>query len=277
MLFRSYPAGGNPWLPGLLTRAAIYNTILSPARIAAHALRDIGVKKVVTARSGAEALDIFFSEPSQDFDLIISDWSMPGISGLELLRKVRAVSPLTPFVMLTSNSGGEFVLAARDNGVNGYIVKPFAPAQLEAKLGIQVESIQPALTLAQQAAAHGPELWKRDPEKCCELRKVDSLGQKLFELDLWIAGMRRDQSTERSSTPLLSLAARPDNSDVWKLNPLVDWSRDQVWAYLKQHDLPHNVLHDRGYRSIGCWPCTDRKSTRLNSSHTDISRMPSSA
>ena len=55
---------------------------------------------------------------------------------------------------------------------------------------------------------------------------------------------------------LLSLAARPDNSDVWKLNPLVDWSRDQVWAYLKQHDLPHNVLHDRGYRSIGCWPCT---------------------
>ena len=104
------------------------------SRIAAHALRDIGVKKVVTARSGAEALEIFFAEPSQDFDLIISDWNMPGMTGLELLRKVRAVSPLTPFVMLTSNSGGEFVLAARDNGVNGYIVKPFAPAQLETKL-----------------------------------------------------------------------------------------------------------------------------------------------
>ena len=68
--------------------------------------------------------------------------------------------------------------------------------------------------------------------------------------------MRRDQSAERSVTPLLSLAARPDNSDVWKLNPLVDWSRDQVWAYLKEHGLPHNVLHDRGYRSIGCFPCT---------------------
>mgnify|MGYP000170638387 CR=1 FL=1 len=102
------------------------------------------------------------------------------------------------------------------------------------------------LTVEQQAAAHGAELWKRDPEKCCEIRKVDSLGKKLFELDLWIAGMRRDQSNERSSTPLLSLAARPDNSDVWKLNPLVDWSREQVWAYLKEHDLPHNVLHDRG-------------------------------
>jgi phosphoadenosine phosphosulfate reductase len=105
-------------------------------------------------------------------------------------------------------------------------------AQLEAKLGIQVEAVLPALTVEQQAAAHGAELWKRDPEKCCEIRKVDSLGKKLFELDLWIAGMRRDQSNERSSTPLLSLAARPDNSDVWKLNPLVDWSRDQVWDYL---------------------------------------------
>ena len=133
--------------------------------------------------------------------------------------------------------------------------EPFK-AKLEAHLGIKVEEVLPAQTVEQQAAQYGAELWKRDPEKCCELRKVDSLGKKLFDLDLWITGMRRDQSAERSVTPLLSLAARPDNSDVWKLNPLVDWSRDQVWAYLKQHDLPHNVLHDRGYRSIGCWPCT---------------------
>jgi len=129
-------------------------------------------------------------------------------------------------------------------------------AKLEAHLGIKVEEVLPAQTVEQQAAQYGAELWKRDPEKCCELRKVDSLGKKLFDLDLWITGMRRDQSAERSVTPLLSLAARPDNSDVWKLNPLVDWSRDQVWAYLKEHGLPHNVLHDRGYRSIGCSPCT---------------------
>jgi len=128
--------------------------------------------------------------------------------------------------------------------------------KLEEFLGIKIEEVHPAQTVEQQAASHGPELWKRDPEKCCELRKVDSLGKKLFELDLWITGMRRDQSTERASTPLLSLAARPDHSDVWKLNPLVEWSRDQVWQYLKDHHLPYNPLHDRGYRSIGCWPCT---------------------
>jgi phosphoadenosine phosphosulfate reductase len=129
-------------------------------------------------------------------------------------------------------------------------------AQLEQHLGISIEDLVPEQTVEQQAQTHGAELWKRNPEKCCELRKVAVLGKKLFELDLWITGVRRDQSKERSVTPLLSLAARPDNSDVWKLNPLVDWSREQVWDYIKQHQIPYNVLHDRGYRSIGCAPCT---------------------
>ncbi len=129
-------------------------------------------------------------------------------------------------------------------------------AKLEKHLGITIEDVTPAQTVEAQAATHGPELWKRDPEKCCGLRKVESLGKKLFDLDLWITGLRRDQSSERASTPLLSLAARPDQSEVWKLNPLVDWSREQVWDYLKKHQLPYNVLHDRGYRSIGCAPCT---------------------
>jgi phosphoadenosine phosphosulfate reductase len=129
-------------------------------------------------------------------------------------------------------------------------------AQLEQHLGISIEDLVPEQTVEQQAQTHGAELWKRNPEKCCELRKVAVLGKKLFELDLWITGVRRDQSKERSVTPLLSLAARPDKSDVWKLNPLVDWSREQVWDYIKQHQIPYNVLHDRGYRSIGCAPCT---------------------
>ncbi|MFN5804997.1 MAG: phosphoadenylyl-sulfate reductase, partial [Opitutia bacterium] len=129
-------------------------------------------------------------------------------------------------------------------------------AEIERILGITVDEVQPEQTVEQQAATHGPELWKRDPEKCCELRKVQPLGRRLFELDLWISGLRRDQSAERASTPLLSLAGRPDGSDVWKLNPLVDWSKERVREYLAQHGLPHNPLIDRGYRSIGCAPCT---------------------
>lgn len=129
-------------------------------------------------------------------------------------------------------------------------------AQLEKHLGITIEDLQPAQTVAEQAVTHGPELWKRDPEKCCGLRKVAVLDQKLFALDLWITGVRRDQSQERSVTPLVSLVARPDHTELVKLNPLVDWSREQVWDYIRSHQIPYNVLHDRGFRSIGCAPCT---------------------
>jgi len=102
-------------------------------KLATTVLRQIGVKNVVVAKSGQEALKIL-GEPHQKFNLIISDWNMPEMTGLNLLKKVRETWPDMPFVMLTGKATGDFVLAARDNGVNGYIAKPFAPAQLTAKI-----------------------------------------------------------------------------------------------------------------------------------------------
>jgi two-component system chemotaxis response regulator CheY len=102
-------------------------------KLAATVLRQIGVKTVVVAKSGQEALKIL-SEPHQKFDLVISDWNMPEMTGLNLLKKVRETWPEMPFIMLTGKTAGDFVLAAKDNGVNGYIAKPFAPAQLTAKI-----------------------------------------------------------------------------------------------------------------------------------------------
>lgn len=102
-------------------------------KLAATVLKQIGVKTVVAAKSGTEALKIL-SEPHQKFDLIISDWNMPEMTGLNLLKKVRETWPDMPFIMLTGKTTGDFVLAAKDNGVNGYIGKPFAPAQLIAKI-----------------------------------------------------------------------------------------------------------------------------------------------
>ncbi|MFM8904938.1 MAG: phosphoadenosine phosphosulfate reductase family protein, partial [Verrucomicrobiota bacterium] len=92
-------------------------------------------------------------------------------------------------------------------------------AEIERILGIKVDDVEPEQTVEQQAAAHGPELWKRDPEKCCELRKVQPLGRRLFDVDLWISGLRRDQSAERTSTALLSLAGRPAGADDGKRSP----------------------------------------------------------
>jgi two-component system chemotaxis response regulator CheY len=102
-------------------------------KLAINVLRQIGVKDIVVAKNGADALKIL-AMPNSKFDLIISDWNMPEMTGLNLLKKVRETWPDMPFIMLTGKTTGDFVLAAKEHGVNGYIAKPFAPAQLTNKI-----------------------------------------------------------------------------------------------------------------------------------------------
>jgi len=129
-------------------------------------------------------------------------------------------------------------------------------ATLQDELDIVVESVVPDLDLPAQARLHGDRLWERDPDLCCQLRKVRPLARRLRTLDLWITGLRRDPAAGRTDVPVLSEARREDGTPVWKLNPLADWTTERVWDHLRRHRLPHNVLHDRGYRSIGCTVCT---------------------
>ncbi|HWL52564.1 MAG TPA: phosphoadenylyl-sulfate reductase [Chthoniobacteraceae bacterium] len=130
--------------------------------------------------------------------------------------------------------------------------------RLEDFFGIRIESVRPEQTPAQQAAEHGDRLWETAPNLCCTLRKVLPLQHKLESLSVWITGVRRQQADTRKQTAILELyefdALRERN--ILKLNPMVAWSRDAVWAYLHEHKIPYNPLHDRGYRSIGCEPCT---------------------
>ncbi|MCZ7575226.1 MAG: phosphoadenylyl-sulfate reductase [Ardenticatenaceae bacterium] len=124
---------------------------------------------------------------------------------------------------------------------------------LEARLGLCVRSLRPAQTVQGQAMRHGPALWQRDPDLCCTLRKVEPLRRHLTGFELWMTGLRRDQSTTRATAPILSYVAR---YGILKLNPLANWTEAMVWTYIRAHDLPYNALHDRGYPSIGCAPCT---------------------
>ncbi len=130
--------------------------------------------------------------------------------------------------------------------------------RLEDFFGCAIESLVPDLTVEQQAATLGPELWRRDPDLCCTQRKVLPLHQKLAQLDCWITGLRRQQSEVRAAIDLVEVYFLEDTGrrEIAKLNPMANWSRDAVWAYLKLHGVPYNPLHDRGYRSIGCQPCT---------------------
>lgn len=95
---------------------------------------------------------------------------------------------------------------------------------------------------------------RENREACCEVRKVEPLGRALAEVDGWITGQRRAQSPTRA---LLPFAERDGaHGAILKLNPLIQWSEDQVWEYLKAHEVPVNALHAKGFPSIGCAPCT---------------------
>ena len=130
--------------------------------------------------------------------------------------------------------------------------------RLEDFFGFEIESLVPDLTVDQQAEAQGPELWKRDPDLCCTMRKVLPLGNKLSELDCWMTGLRRQQSQSRTDVGVIELYHFDEASerDIVKLNPMANWSRDAIWKYIAAHKIPYNPLHDQGYRSIGCLPCT---------------------
>jgi phosphoadenosine phosphosulfate reductase len=90
--------------------------------------------------------------------------------------------------------------------------------------------------------------------ECCRVRKVEPLLRALETVDAWVTGVRRDQTSSRADTPQFGADAR--RPGLWKVAPLAGWTEDEVWTYVRQHDVPYNALHDRGYPSVGCAPCT---------------------
>jgi phosphoadenosine phosphosulfate reductase len=130
--------------------------------------------------------------------------------------------------------------------------------RLEDFFGFKIEALQPDLTVEEQADINGPDLWKHNPDLCCTIRKVLPLRDKLSEINCWITGLRRDQSETRIGIGIIELYTFDSGTgrDIVKLNPMANWTREAVWHYLREHKIPYNPLHDRGYRSIGCQPCT---------------------
>jgi phosphoadenosine phosphosulfate reductase len=124
--------------------------------------------------------------------------------------------------------------------------------EVERRYNTRVEVFE-GPSLGRQAAVHGDELWKRNPELCCSIRKVAPLTRALSDLDAWITGLRRDQSATRANAPKLGW---DEAHELWKANPLADWTDDDCWIYIRERALPYNELHDRGYASIGCTHCT---------------------
>jgi phosphoadenosine phosphosulfate reductase len=124
--------------------------------------------------------------------------------------------------------------------------------RLVARYGLDL--IRPeVVSVAQQALNEGPNLWERDPDRCCHIRKVEPLERALAPFDAWISGIRREQSPTRANAQKVEWSER---YGVWKIQPLADWDAKRVQAYIVVNEIPYNPLHDAGYPSIGCIPCT---------------------
>lgn len=125
--------------------------------------------------------------------------------------------------------------------------------QLQTRLGLTFERVHSGLSLEQQAASYGENLWQNDPDLCCYLRKVIPLRQHLAGKLAWVTGIRRGQTPARANAQVVEW---DQTNGLSKINPLVFWSAEQVQEYTRIHNLPSNPLRQRGYPSIGCWPCT---------------------
>jgi phosphoadenosine phosphosulfate reductase len=125
--------------------------------------------------------------------------------------------------------------------------------RLKHRYGIAVEMIRPELTVAEYEAEHGGPLYRIRPDQCCHDRKILPLRRAIDGYLAWVSAIRRDQTTDRAAAAVVQWDAK---FSLVKVNPLLRWSRKDVWDFVLRHEIPYNPLHDQGYPSIGCWPCT---------------------
>ncbi|HKY07484.1 MAG TPA: phosphoadenylyl-sulfate reductase [Candidatus Binatia bacterium] len=129
---------------------------------------------------------------------------------------------------------------------------------IRARYGIEIEVFFPdAAQVEDMVRQHGMNLFYDSIEKrklCCGIRKVEPLKRALSDVDCWMTGLRREQATTRADVQKVEIDR--EHNGIVKVNPLADWTGRQIWDYIRQNKLPYNRLHDRGYPSIGCAPCT---------------------
>ena len=165
-----------------------------------------------------------------------------GAEDVVLLDMIQKINPRTKLFYLDTDFLFKETHEVRDRLIAKY---GLTPEQV-----IQVKSL---LTPEQQAAQHGAALWTRNPDQCCQLRKIDPLARILSGYAAWITGIRRDQAPSRAKAGLVEWDQK---FSLVKFNPLAKWTSEEVWAYIKIHEVPYNELHDRHYPSIGCTHCT---------------------
>lgn len=162
-----------------------------------------------------------------------------GAEDVVLVDMLQKISPKTDIFYLDTNVHFKETYETRD--------------RLQQHYGLEFVQVLPKLTLEEQAAAHGDELWKSNPTQCCNIRKVDPLTDVLKNYDAWITGIRRDQAPTRANAKKVEYDVK---FGLVKFNPLASWTSEDVWNYIRSNNVIYNPLHDNNYPSIGCEHCT---------------------
>ncbi len=125
--------------------------------------------------------------------------------------------------------------------------------RIAARYGIEVEMIRPETTVAEYEALNGGPVYQHETDHCCADRKLGPLRSAVMGYDAWISAIRAEQSAHRAQASVVGWDAK---FNLVKINPLIRWTKRDVWAFVVANKVPYNPLHDQGYPSIGCWPCT---------------------
>lgn len=164
-----------------------------------------------------------------------------GAEGCCIIHMLAEIQPLTTVINIDTGYQFAETLDLRD--------------RLAARYGIVVEYVRPELSVPAYEAEHGGPLHAHRPDQCCHDRKILPLRRAVQELAplAWISAIRKDQTADRGKADVVQWDAK---FNLTKVNPLLNWTKKDVWGFVHKHEVPYNVLHDRDYPSIGCWPCT---------------------
>ena len=164
-------------------------------------------------------------------------------SGLVLLHQLREIRPEVPVLFLDTGFHFQETLEFRD--------------RIAEMWDLDIVDLRGRhRSPKQQSVMFGPGLYRSDPDKCCHINKVEPLQRALDNFDAWISGVRRDQSKVRAQVPTVDAQLLPSGREILKIHPLARWNKHDVQSYIKHHDIPTHPLLEKGYTSIGCWPCT---------------------
>lgn len=162
-----------------------------------------------------------------------------GPEGMVILHMLAEIAPETPVFNLDTGYQFQETLELRE--------------KVKDRYGIEVELKRPELSVEDYERLHGGPLYNRDPSRCCADRKLAVNLKAVEGFHAWASAIRRDQSPDRAKAPIVGWDKK---FGLVKVSPLANWTKQQVWSLISKHDIPYNPLHDQGYTSIGCWPCT---------------------